>query len=408
MSNNSHSLAIIPISASKMLERLGYYGMRSILVLYMVHELNISRISTATTYGLFMMVVGILPLLGGLIGDLVLNPRITALVGGCIQALGCFLLAGPTTIALYIGLFFIALGAGLYNPNIISTLHNAYKNKSNKLDAAMLIFYCCINIGAFLAPLLIGSVQDAIGYKAGFIVAGMFILLSSLMLIFFKGFFKAFPKTANIYVAEEKKTTVVPLRITIAIISVLCLPFFWSIYQLMTEPIYNRIDEIQHSFPNFLTQFYGVPVITTIIIGAILATIYSFVKASSFLKVFIGFLIYMAACIIICTYSQSEINNSFLFFILFGMFLQGIAELFIAPIALSIICQYGSTKFNSTSIGVYMAISSLSSYTASFLITHLTDSNTIIHLLCCIIPSTIFAVIFMVFYVLSKMNKSDE
>src|SRR3989344_760791 len=127
MQNTSHSLGIIPLSLSKLLERFAYYGMRSILVLYMVHELAFDERHSSKIYGAFILAAGLLPLIGGLIGDLLLSTKMTAIIGGFIQAIGFFVLAFPSQMGIYVGLFIIALGTGLYSPNILSTISTLYK-----------------------------------------------------------------------------------------------------------------------------------------------------------------------------------------------------------------------------------------------------------------------------------------
>ena len=244
MSNQSHSLGIIPVSLSKLLERLGYYGMRSILILFLLKELGFTPEKSSFIYGYFTGFAIITPILGGLIADLLIGTKRTAIIGGIIQAIGCFIIAIPSEFAVYPGLFFIALGTGFYNPTIISLLGSIYSKRLQKLDAAMLIFYSCIHVGALFGPLCVGAIADLFGYKTGFIIAGTILILAQLLLLFLNNLLKEAPTSPNIYLEEEKKETTPGNRAIIIIAITLLIPVFWIIYQLDIEPLYERMDKI--------------------------------------------------------------------------------------------------------------------------------------------------------------------
>ncbi|OFY86166.1 MAG: hypothetical protein A3F72_06850 [Bacteroidetes bacterium RIFCSPLOWO2_12_FULL_35_15] len=407
MQNQSHSLGIIPVSFSKLLERLGYYGMRSILVLFLLKDLGFTNEKSALIYGYFTGLSVVIPIIGGLIADLLIGTKRTAIIGGFIQALGCFTLVIPSEFAVYLGLFFIALGTGFYNPNIISLLGSIYSKRLQKLDAAMLIFYSCIHVGALFGPLFIGVIADLFGYKTGFIISGTILILAQLLLLFLNNLLKEAPTSPNIYLEEEKRETTPGYRAIIIIAITLLIPVFWIIYQLDIEPLYERMDKISESFNYFRSIFSAIGPITIFFVGIILAIIFSFVKLSSFLKILIGFIIYATSSALLNFYYQLEISNSFLFFVFFALFLQGISEVFISPIALSIICKYGSTKFNSTLIGLFLAISTLVSYFGSFLTGKIGILGSNAVLVISLSTISILASVFFVLYFFIKKSKPN-
>lgn len=400
----SHSFGIIPLSLSKLLERLAFYGMRSILILYLINQMAFEHSQASSIYKIFVLGVGVFPILGGLLGDLLLNTKLTAIIGGFIQALGFFVLAFPSQAGIYIGLLLISLGSGLYSPNLLSTLSSVYKNRMEKLDAAMLILYLAINIGAFLGSYTLGITSNYVGYKMGFIVCGFIMIGAQLILLLSNNLLKEAPTTPNVYVEEPKKEITRTTNILIVIATILFISIFWVIYELSNNPIFDRITEIENQFQSFYSTFYSVSTLSLILIGLILIVIYSFVKMSSLLKISIGFIIYALVCAFIGVSCQQEISNSFILVILFAVFLQSVAELFISPTALSIICKYGTTKFNSTLLGTHTALSSLLSYFSASLMVHSGTSSTIIMVLS-IGLLVIFAATFLVFYIVSRQDK---
>ena len=405
MQNTSHSLGIIPLSLSKLLERFAYYGMRSILVLYMVHELAFDERHSSKIYGAFILAAGLLPLIGGLIGDLLLSTKMTAIIGGFIQAIGFFVLAFPSQMGIYVGLFIIALGTGLYSPNILSTISTLYKNRTERLDAAMLILYITINIGAFLGSYLLALTCDYAGYKMGFVVCGL-IMLGSPLIIFLSGnLLTDASKAPNLFIEEQKREVTDASSVLIIIATILSVSIFWIIYELSNNPIFDRFSEIESFFQSFYSTYNSISTFSLIFVGIILILIYSFVKASSLLKIAIGFVIYAISCAIIGVYCQREISSSFMIIILSAVFLQSIAELFISPTALSIICRYGSTKFNSTLLGAHLAGGSIFSYFTSSLIVNSRHLGPSVLMLISIGTLIFFAAIFLVLYLVTRERK---
>lgn len=403
-----HSLGIISITSSRLLERFGYYGMRSILFLYMLHgPLNFSEENAASTYGILTAVITLLPFIGGLVGDLLLGSRKASIIAGFIQALGCFLLCIPNSVGLYCGLGLIALGVGLYNPNIISQISILYKNKQNLMDSALLIFYIGINIGAFLAPVIIGFFNDKFGYQIGFIVAGIAILAAQLILILSKKWLSDVPLSANKNIIDESPIKMSPIKILVLISLFLFVPLYWILFQnssyvitMASEKINSNNDLISFSM---LTQMIN-PIIM-IVVGIMLAVVWTFVKVSSILKLAIGFLIMTLSCFLINVISKDS-SGVELFIIVF-LILQAISELFIGPIAISIICQHGSLKWQATLIGGYLTFSSLISTGSSFLIIFLEDLSTPTSVIITSIILIVIALIYFTLYFLSKRSNEE-
>ncbi|NCV54134.1 MAG: MFS transporter, partial [Betaproteobacteria bacterium] len=161
---------------TEMWERFSFYGMRALLVLYLVNAMAYSDTDALHIYGIYTGLVYLTPLIGGYIADKYTNSINAILIGGVLMMVGHALLAFEPLF--FIGLGFLIAGNGFFKPNISSMLGNLYLSKPEKLrDEGFSYFYIGINIGAFLAPLVIGFIGEFYSWHLGFLMAalGMFI-----------------------------------------------------------------------------------------------------------------------------------------------------------------------------------------------------------------------------------------
>lgn len=152
-------------------ERFSYYGMRALLVLFMVAPLSTGGLgfetkNAALIYGNYTMAVYMLSIPGGFIADKLLGARRSILIGGGVIALGHFSMAVPSLATFFLGLVLIALGTGLFKPNISVLVGGLYRDGDIRRDAGFSIFYMGINIGAFIAPLITGFLAQSLTFKA--------------------------------------------------------------------------------------------------------------------------------------------------------------------------------------------------------------------------------------------------
>ena len=152
-------------------ERFSYYGMRALLVLFMVTPaieggLGLDTVKAATLYGSYTMAVYMLSIPGGFIADRLLGARAAVLIGGSVIALGHYALAIPAHTSFYAGLILVALGTGLFKPNISVLVGALYAPGDERRDAGFSLFYMGVNIGAFLAPLVTGFLAQSDWFKA--------------------------------------------------------------------------------------------------------------------------------------------------------------------------------------------------------------------------------------------------
>ena len=197
-----HPKGLFVLFLTELWERFSYYGMRSLLVLYMLNHLFVqpdvgarvlgfntvigwyqSLFHTTWTaqplsswvYGLYTSFVYGTPILGGLIADRLLGQRKTVVVGGVLMAIGHFLMAVESLF--FPALIFLIAGNGCFKPNISTQVGLLYPPGDKRRDRAFSIFYVGVNLGAFLAPLICGTLGQKVGWHYGFAAAGVGMVL---------------------------------------------------------------------------------------------------------------------------------------------------------------------------------------------------------------------------------------
>ena len=178
-----HPKGLSTLFFTEMWERFSYYGMRALLLLFMLASveeggMELDEQTGGAIYGLYTMFVYLLALPGGWLADNFFGLRKSVFYGGCIIALGHFCMALPLTETFFIGLLLIVLGTGLLKPNISTLVGELYPaDQQAKRDAGFTLFYAGINSGAALAPLINGYLGEKINWHYGFGVAGLGMVL---------------------------------------------------------------------------------------------------------------------------------------------------------------------------------------------------------------------------------------
>ena len=175
---NQHPKGLYTLFFTEMWERMSYYGMRGILVLFMTASileggLQFDNVSASAIYGIYSACVYLVALLGGWLADRHIGQQKAILYGGMVIMLGHFLLAFTNLQTFYLGLIFVVLGTGLLKPNISAIVGGLYENDINKKESGFTIFYMAINIGSVLGFFICGYLGENIGWHYGFGAAGI-------------------------------------------------------------------------------------------------------------------------------------------------------------------------------------------------------------------------------------------
>src|SRR5712691_1740874 len=176
-----HPRGLSTLFFTEMWERFSYYGMRSILFLYMTNALVKGGLAFDRPYaglimGTYTSGVYWTPLIGGWLADKWLGARRAVLLGGIIIASGHFSMAIRTMPNFYLGLALIAIGTGFLKPNVSPMVGDLYDEGDARRDAGFSIFYMGINLGALLAPLVVGYLGQRVEWHYGFGAAGVFMV----------------------------------------------------------------------------------------------------------------------------------------------------------------------------------------------------------------------------------------
>ena len=189
MEITKHPKGLKTLLLTEMWERMSYYGMRGILVLFMTASildggLNFNNASASAIYGIYAASVYLATLPGGWIGDNILGQQKTILYGGIIIMFGHLSLAIPNINSFYIGLILVVLGTGLLKPNISAIVGSLYEDNIEMRQSGFTIFYMAINLGSILGFFICGYLGENIGWHYGFGAAGIGMAFGLLQYIY--------------------------------------------------------------------------------------------------------------------------------------------------------------------------------------------------------------------------------
>jgi len=279
-----HPRGLTYLFATEMWERFSYYGMRALLVLYMVKylllpgqmesvigfaalksmlegllgPLDIQPLSSQI-YGLYTGLVYFTPILGGLLADRVLGQRRTVVIGAALMAAGHFMMALQPLFLL--ALVVLILGNGAFKPNISTQVGGLYAPGDARRDRAFSIFYVGINLGAFLAPLICGTLGETLGWHYGFAAAGVGMTLG---LVIYLLAAPALPpdERSRLSAAGRAKPFGRDEWRAMGAIVLLALPvtFFWATYEQQGNTIVLWSDDYTDRTLRLLSWSWQIPV----------------------------------------------------------------------------------------------------------------------------------------------------
>jgi proton-dependent oligopeptide transporter, POT family len=183
-----HPKGLYILFFTEMWERFSYYGMRALLMTYMVSPaFGYQPGEASKVYKWYTSLVYLAPLFGGLLADRVIGTRWAILAGAVLMAAGHFLMAFPSHFMFVVALGLLILGNGFFKPNISTTVGRMYAPDDPRRDRAFTIFYMGINLGAGLAGIVCSSLRDKFGFHWGFGAAGIAMMFGLLVFSFGQG-----------------------------------------------------------------------------------------------------------------------------------------------------------------------------------------------------------------------------
>ena len=372
MTKQSHPKGLYLLFGVEMWERFSYYGMRALLVLYMLKALEFSTQDAGRIYGWYTGLVYLTPLLGGYLADRYLGQRACILIGGILMALGHFAMAFQTLPFFYSALGLLILGNGFFKPNISTIVGQLYEKDDPRRDGAFTIFYMGINLGAFFSPLVCGWLGEKIGWHYGFAAAGVGMVAGLIMYMWGqkkylgdKGL-RPMQATAGA-VANLPLTKVEKQRIAVIFILTAFSVFFWASFEQAGSSLTIFADRSTDRVIPFINWEMPASFYQSVnpLLIFILAPFFSglWVKladrnsnpsgpmkfAIGLALLALGFVLMMAAAAV---YVESGPVSAF--WLIGVYFLHTLGELCLSPVGLSVVSRLAPVQFGSLLMGVWL------------------------------------------------------
>ena len=324
-------------AASRALERAAYYGMRSIVAIYMFRGvLSFSEGDTMQLYGWLIQGIVVAGVIGALFGDFVLGNRKALLVGTVLMSIGLFLLCVPSKAAFYSAIGLIVMGNGLYTPNLLARFGKQFYNKPELTDGGFSILYVLVNIGAFAGITIVGLFGYE-NYALGFALSGILMLGSAILSFLNKE--TDSNQTPTVVTYNNSYSALIILG------TILATGLYWYLYDFSSNGLYY----IQSKIAEFNTdlspmRWQNLSTSLTVIIGIAVAVIYSFYCFGRTLKLALGFLL-TALALGIALFISFPISLSGVGIMFLVVLLMSIAEMIMAPVVYGLITKRANPKY---------------------------------------------------------------
>ena len=393
-----HPVGLYILFFTEMWERFSYYGMRAILVLYLVAKTSENNAGLGWTngealalYGWYTMLVYVASIPGGWIADKFLGQKKSVLIGGILLVIGHSVLAIEQMWAFYSGLGFIIAGVGMLKPNISTMVGGLYKQGDIRRDKGFTIFYIGINVGAFLSSLIVGTVGEVYGWHYGFGLAGIGMALGLIQYFYGQKYLK---HVGNFLGASENKdekdamkkplTKTEKDRLVVLFISFILVIVFWGAFEQAGGLMNIYASEKTNRILSFSLPFIGNEIPASwfqslnamfiIFLGTSVAGYWAKRKlkgklSTGLFKMILG-LIIMGIGFFFMSAAAGEYNSdgsSAMYWLVLAYLFHTVGELCISPVALSYITKLAPLKYASLMMGIYFAMTGLGNKVAGLL-----------------------------------------
>lgn len=376
-----HPKGLYILFLTEMWERFSFYGMRAILVLYLVANttdgnpgLGWDNIQALSLYGWYGMFVYVSSIPGGWIADRYLGQKKSVLVGGILLVAGHGVLALQAIWAFYTGLALIVSGVGMLKPNISTMVGGLYQPGDIRRDKGFTIFYIGINVGAFLSSIIVGYVGERYGWHYGFGLAAVGMTFGVIQYLLGQKYLKTVgnntSKSLNPEVQAAMKQPLTKKetdQMVVLFISFFLVIVFWGAYEqaggLMNIYASQNTNRMLLGFEIPASWFQSLNAMFIIIFGTAVAGFWARRKlkgkvSSSLFRMCIG-LIVMGTGFFFMTGATVQFHtdgSSAMYWLVLAYFFHTMGELSLSPVALSFITKLTPMKYASLMMGVYFAM----------------------------------------------------
>ncbi len=396
MKNNDelfgHPTGLFVLFFTELWERFSYYGMRAILVFYMITNVGStnpgfgwSEAFALSIYGWYTMAVYLSSIPGGYLADRHWGQKKAVLIGGLLLCAGHGILAVNTQWAFFLGLTLIVAGVGLLKPNISTMVGGLYQRGDARRDAGFFIFYIGINMGAFLASLIVGYIGETKGWHYGFGLAGLGMLIGQLVYLggqkYLVGIGDFTPVVRDVKTQHVQKLSKIERdRVFVLWLSFLINIAFWAAFEqaggLMSIYTLQKIDRHVFGYEIPASLFQAANPLFIMMFGVLVGNFWmgrqlQKKESSSLFKMGIGTIIMGSGFLLMAGASletaSAATNKASLYWLLGAYLLNTIGELCLSPVALSFVTKLAPAKYASMMMGLFFATSGLGNKVAGFI-----------------------------------------
>ena len=405
-----HPSGLATLFFTEMWERFSYYGLRPLLVLFMSATIvnggyGFDRTTASAIVGIYAAFVYLMSLPGGWVADHLLGARSAVFIGGIIIACGHFSMVFHSTSFVFLGMALIAIGTGLLKPNISVMVGNLYRDNDARRDSGFSIFYMGINVGALLAPLVVGFLAKTQTFRNmlssagldpnkcwhwGFAAAGVGMLVG--LFVYVRNRERLAHVGNRVPRAVKVKTDVAPappltrgdwLRIIAIVILFIFTILFWAVYEqkgsslnlFANELTRNEIFGIGFS-PVYLQSLTPAFVI---ILTPLFATLWLRMgdrQPSSPVKFTLGLLFIGLAYALLVPATLLLARGQITFWWLVGLyFLEVCGEMCLSPVGLSTVTKLAPAKLVGLMMGAWFLATSIGNKLAGYLAGFFVSNN---------------------------------
>ena len=389
MANNElmgHPKGLFILFFTEMWERFSFYGIRAILVLYMVDKIanggfGWTDSKALMVLGIFQMSCYLTAIPGGMIADRWLGARKSVWFGCLFIMLGNFFLVVPQEWAFFTGLTLIALGGGGLKPNISTILGRLYKDGDPRQESAFSIFYMGINVGAFLSGLVVGYIALKYGWHNGFLASGIGMLFGQFLYIWGQRFLRhtdAVVTQAAAGAPRQPLTTAEKRRIGVIVFSFVSVIVFWAAFEqsggLLNLYADRFTDRVIGPWTVPTPWFQSLNPLYIVALAPLMAMLWPWLakrgkNPHAIVKMGIGTVIqglgYLFMVVAVLQRDASATHQSSMIWVALVYLSCTIGELWLSPVALSFITATAPKQMTSLVMGCYLAVTGISGFLAS-------------------------------------------
>ena len=384
-----HPRGLATLFMTEMWERFSYYGMRALLILYMVGSvqqpgLGFGEKRAASIYGAYTMLVYLMGIPGGFVADRWLGHQRAVLIGGIIIALGHFSMAVPGLPFFFTGLGLIVIGTGLLKPNVSTIVGTLYSRDDTRRDSGFSIFYMGINLGAFIAPLVTGWLGQKINWHIGFAAAGVGMTLGLIQYVAGRKYLvpRSEGKSAHTEAIEEVKAPKEPFTAVdwarigaIAILSLFAL-MFWAGFEQAGSSLNlfadraTRLTIFGFNYPS--SWFQSVEPLFVILFAPIFAWMWIRLgrnEPTSPVKFTLGLVFLSLSFLLIVPAAhvfERTAHRVSPWWLIGLYFLQMVGELCLSPVGLSMVTKLSPSRVVGLMMGIWFLATALGNYVAGW------------------------------------------